>query len=162
MNYNFFFPPTLRTLIFHHLDLSKQSKLIPMAPSNKFQSNSAAEKAMTVKDTTEPTLAAEHADYLLQRHGTLDLKPFPSAHHDDPYNWPSWKVNFYEVDKTCWLTKETEKCQPRHCFLSCIHDNVYCRIHYSRFRTPCRVLRKIDPRSQLSHFIPSELSRFEQ
>lgn len=40
----------------------------------------------------EHALSAEHAEYLLQRHGTLDLKPIPSAHHDDPYNWPAWKV----------------------------------------------------------------------
>ncbi|KAK7995335.1 hypothetical protein PG990_014108 [Apiospora arundinis] len=33
----------------------------------------------------------EHRNYLLQRHGTLDLEPLPSADPADPYNWPQWK-----------------------------------------------------------------------
>lgn len=30
-------------------------------------------------------------DYLLQRHGTLELEPLPSGDPADPYNWPQWK-----------------------------------------------------------------------
>lgn len=45
--------------------------------------------------TTYTNLAAglseEHRDYLIQRHGTLDLEPLPSADPADPYNWPRWK-----------------------------------------------------------------------
>jgi hypothetical protein len=37
-------------------------------------------------------LSEQHRDYLLQRHGTLDLDPIPSMDPADPYNWPSWKV----------------------------------------------------------------------
>lgn len=33
----------------------------------------------------------QHRDYLLQRHGTLDLDPMPSGDPADPYNWPTWK-----------------------------------------------------------------------
>ncbi|KAL1587358.1 hypothetical protein WHR41_03839 [Cladosporium halotolerans] len=36
-------------------------------------------------------LTQEHRDYLMQRHGTLDLDPIPSADPADPYNWPQWK-----------------------------------------------------------------------
>ncbi|KAL4910339.1 hypothetical protein BDW74DRAFT_144897 [Aspergillus multicolor] len=36
-------------------------------------------------------LSEAHREYLLQRHGTLDLDPLPSASHADPYNWPRWK-----------------------------------------------------------------------
>lgn len=36
-------------------------------------------------------LTQEHRDYLMQRHGTLDLDPLPSADPADPYNWPQWK-----------------------------------------------------------------------
>ncbi|KAM3416101.1 hypothetical protein BST61_g9582 [Cercospora zeina] len=36
-------------------------------------------------------LPQEHRDYLLSRHGTLDLDPIPSADPADPYNWPEWK-----------------------------------------------------------------------
>ncbi|RFU33790.1 hypothetical protein B7463_g2535, partial [Scytalidium lignicola] len=38
-------------------------------------------------------LSPEHRDYLLARHGTLDLEPLPSMDPADPLNWPSWKKN---------------------------------------------------------------------
>lgn len=37
-------------------------------------------------------LNAEHREYLLKRHGTVDLLPLPSMSPDDPLNWPIWKV----------------------------------------------------------------------
>ncbi|KAK4508086.1 hypothetical protein PRZ48_001824 [Zasmidium cellare] len=37
------------------------------------------------------TLPQSHRDYLLHRHGTLDLDPLPSDDPADPYNWPEWK-----------------------------------------------------------------------
>jgi hypothetical protein len=37
-------------------------------------------------------LSPDHRDYLLQRHGTLDLTPLPSADPADPLNWPQSKV----------------------------------------------------------------------
>lgn len=37
-------------------------------------------------------LSPEHREYLLARHGTLDLDPIPSMDPADPLNWPSWKV----------------------------------------------------------------------
>ncbi|KAJ9500151.1 hypothetical protein LTR99_008399 [Exophiala xenobiotica] len=36
-------------------------------------------------------LPPEHRDYLLARHGTLDLDPVPDMSDADPYNWPHWK-----------------------------------------------------------------------
>lgn len=36
-------------------------------------------------------ITQEHRDYLLQRHGTLELDPIPSADPADPFNWPAWK-----------------------------------------------------------------------
>jgi hypothetical protein len=38
------------------------------------------------------TLPVDHQNYLLKRHGTLDLDPVPSFGDADPYNWPQWKV----------------------------------------------------------------------
>lgn len=38
-------------------------------------------------------LSEEHRQYLLQRHGTLELDPIPLMTDADPYNWPSWKVS---------------------------------------------------------------------
>lgn len=37
-------------------------------------------------------LSVSHKEYLIQRHGTLDLDPIPSPSNADPYNWPLWKV----------------------------------------------------------------------
>lgn len=36
-------------------------------------------------------LSQDHRDYLLKRHGTLDLDPLPTSDPADPYNWPQWK-----------------------------------------------------------------------
>lgn len=40
-------------------------------------------------------LSAEHREYLLQRHGTLELDPIPGMGDADPYNWTSSKVYFH-------------------------------------------------------------------
>jgi hypothetical protein len=37
-------------------------------------------------------LSVEHRDYLLGRHGTLELDPVPAFGDADPYNWANWKV----------------------------------------------------------------------
>jgi len=31
--------------------------------------------------------------YIMQRHGTLELDPLPSASPEDPLNWPAWVKN---------------------------------------------------------------------
>lgn len=40
----------------------------------------------------KPVITQEHHDYLMNRHGTTDLKPVPTMDDLYPYNWPSWKV----------------------------------------------------------------------
>jgi hypothetical protein len=40
-------------------------------------------------------LSPEHQQYLLYRHGTLDLDPIPDMNDADPYNWPAWKVSLF-------------------------------------------------------------------
>jgi len=40
----------------------------------------------------QSSLSESHREFLLQRHGTLDLDPIPSPSGADPYNWPTWKV----------------------------------------------------------------------
>lgn len=37
-------------------------------------------------------LSEEHRQYLLSKHGTLDLEPIPDMTDTDPYNWPRWRV----------------------------------------------------------------------
>ncbi|KAL2832819.1 major facilitator superfamily domain-containing protein [Aspergillus cavernicola] len=46
---------------------------------------------VSVSDIAASYLSPAHREYLLQRHGTLDLDPLPSASNADPYNWPTWK-----------------------------------------------------------------------
>lgn len=38
-------------------------------------------------------LSEEHRQYLLARHGFLDLDPIPDMNDADPYNWPHWRVS---------------------------------------------------------------------
>lgn len=38
-------------------------------------------------------LSEEHRQYLLARHGTLDLDPIPDMNDADPYNWSTWRVS---------------------------------------------------------------------
>ncbi|KAJ9194007.1 hypothetical protein DTO164E3_7595 [Paecilomyces variotii] len=48
-----------------------------------------ASRAKTAIDELSPA----HKEFLLQRHGSLDLDPVPSFSGADPYNWPTWKKN---------------------------------------------------------------------
>ena len=43
-------------------------------------------------DQMANNLSEAHRDFLLRRHGTLDLDPLPSMDPADPYNWALWKV----------------------------------------------------------------------
>jgi hypothetical protein len=45
-----------------------------------------------------PELTALQKEYLLKRHGTLELDPMPSQDPADPLNWPRWKVSFWKVE----------------------------------------------------------------
>lgn len=39
----------------------------------------------------EVVLSEAHREYLISRHGTVELDPLPSMSDADPYNWPHWK-----------------------------------------------------------------------
>ena len=39
-------------------------------------------------------LTQQHREYLMARHGRIDLKPLPTMDPADPLNWPAWKVYF--------------------------------------------------------------------
>lgn len=49
------------------------------------------------------SLSVEHRQYLLSRHGTLDLSPVPSMSDTDPFNWPAWKVSKSLMSTSCLL-----------------------------------------------------------
>lgn len=46
-------------------------------------------------------LSEEHRQYLLQRHGTLELDPVPDASDADPYNWTTSKVRTNTLRLRC-------------------------------------------------------------
>jgi hypothetical protein len=50
------------------------------------------EKPVHEHGDTEIELSPQHREYLMQRHGTVDLDPIPAMDDADPYNWPVWKV----------------------------------------------------------------------
>jgi hypothetical protein len=53
----------------------------------------AATRATYLEPTEIANLSEEHRQYLLAKHGTLELDPVPSMTDADPYNWPSAKVS---------------------------------------------------------------------
>ncbi|KAB8298136.1 hypothetical protein EYC80_001892 [Monilinia laxa] len=61
-------------------------------PSGEFSESidHAATHATYIGDSTA-ALSEEHRQYLLSRHGTLDLDPLPSPSDADPYNWSNRK-----------------------------------------------------------------------
>ncbi|KAJ5357715.1 Major facilitator superfamily domain general substrate transporter [Penicillium brevicompactum] len=48
-------------------------------------------RAATYEESVAARLPKAHRDFLLERHGTLELDPIPGMSAADPYNWPSWK-----------------------------------------------------------------------
>ncbi|OBT90698.1 hypothetical protein VE02_00518 [Pseudogymnoascus sp. 03VT05] len=48
-----------------------------------------AEHTTYVHPETTDALSPEHREYLMQRHGTLELDPIPGMGDADPYNWTS-------------------------------------------------------------------------
>ncbi|EWZ00125.1 hypothetical protein FOYG_00019 [Fusarium oxysporum NRRL 32931] len=55
-----------------------------------FESSSKATESSQNCDASE-ALSRDHVEYLMKRHGTLDLDPLPGPDDVDPYNWPNWK-----------------------------------------------------------------------
>ncbi|KAJ5542232.1 Major facilitator superfamily domain general substrate transporter [Penicillium sp. DV-2018c] len=49
------------------------------------------DQAITYEESLTANLSKAHRDYLIERHGTLELDPVPSMSPADPYNWPEWK-----------------------------------------------------------------------
>lgn len=58
-------------------------EFVESAPDPTNKGSSAAESTQ---------LSKPHRDYLMERHGTLNLDPIPAMDPADPYNWPEWKV----------------------------------------------------------------------
>lgn len=46
-------------------------------------------------DGDAANLSPGHREYLLKRHGTLELDPMPGFGDADPLNWTQWKVRLF-------------------------------------------------------------------
>lgn len=76
------------------------------APSNGHDT-ATEEKESNQAAHVETGLTREHIEYLIQRHGTIELEPMPAHDAADPYNWPQWKV------RSCLsLSPSTPLCLP--------------------------------------------------
>ncbi|KAE8317395.1 major facilitator superfamily domain-containing protein [Aspergillus transmontanensis] len=67
-------------------DLEKDDASSPV-PGDKYD----LESSVQLETKDENPLTEDHRQYLLQRHGTVDLDPLPDMTDADPYNWPTWK-----------------------------------------------------------------------
>lgn len=66
------------------------------------------EQGQITTTNVESSLSEPHREYLLKRHGTLDLDPIPSPSGADPYNWPARKVvclSLFTSREANWLSE---------------------------------------------------------
>lgn len=56
-------------------------------------------------DEEARNLSSEYRQYLINRHGTVELDPMPDMNDADPYNWPKWKVYFDPLSRHWPLIK---------------------------------------------------------
>jgi hypothetical protein len=63
--------------------------------TNKIGQDANSDDRPNLQGTTYSTdeLSPDLRNYLLRRHGIVDLDPIPTANDADPYNWPAWKVS---------------------------------------------------------------------
>jgi len=89
------------------------------------------------------TLSQEHRDYLLRRHGTLNLDPLPGPGDADPYNWTNWKVRYQlprsvsEAILMCSVIS-LESCKPYPRCFSCLHVHFHSRFNYPSISGYCK------------------------
>ena len=82
-------PPYLSLVMERTSSLSQHAEGVASSP-NALEAGKP--EAFHVEDRTAH-LSEEHRQYLLARHGTLDLDPIPDMNDADPYNWPKWRVS---------------------------------------------------------------------
>lgn len=93
-----------------------------------------ADQAASYGESVAARLPKAHQDYLLQRHGTLELDPIPGMCPDDPYNWPEWKVSNdsrltdCEDEVLMFDIVENDQSYPRG--IPCLYGYFHCRSYY--------------------------------
>lgn len=102
-------------------------------------------RAATYEESVAARLPKAHRDYLLERHGTLELDPIPGMSAADPYNWPEWKVSLTSRKRRAKSTQthdipwnrtlmhqRIENDEPYPCGVPRLHGHIYRRRHHSR------------------------------
>ncbi|KAL4737006.1 major facilitator superfamily domain-containing protein [Aspergillus similis] len=74
-----------------HLAFSSNNESTKEKDASEFVEEANEKCSPPASEIAASHLSEAHREYLLQRHGTLDLDPLPSASDADPYNWPLWK-----------------------------------------------------------------------
>lgn len=76
--------------------------------------------------------------YLLQRHGTLDLVPFPTSDPNDPCKASLFSVIFAKNTGLTALSRQLAKLEKEHaardCLPPCLHVHFLCIFRHSSIR----------------------------
>lgn len=92
---------------------------------------SAQTRATEIGNDEVATLSQAHKDYLVKKHGSLDIDPVPAFGDADPYNWPNWKARTHLCSSESSLTR-TENHKPCSRSLARLHVVLHRRCNYSR------------------------------
>jgi hypothetical protein len=98
-------------------------------------------------------LTEEHKQYLLQRHGTLELDPLPTGSDADPYNWPTWKVSSATPSRDRHINNKAENTQPGVCSLPRMHVCIRRLGHHPSVRKHRTGSRRISSPGVLLDFV---------
>ncbi|KAL9053765.1 MAG: hypothetical protein Q9162_004563 [Coniocarpon cinnabarinum] len=75
----------------HQGDFKQESEHLERSSLEQMSLEAQETKATYIDKDEVANLSADHRQYLLDRHGTLNLDPLPAFGDADPYNWPQWK-----------------------------------------------------------------------
>jgi hypothetical protein len=91
--------PTTQSSITLYLQ-GELSNTFTMTTTNPSSVNTPAESkeaaSFEIEDPSQTSIISDDRDqYLMMRHGTLELDPLPSSSSRDPLNWPTWKKDVH-------------------------------------------------------------------
>ena len=113
----------------------------------------------TYVDAVAARLSKGHRDYLIERHGTLDLDPVPGISPADPYNWPAWKVS--GVNGPMSSVKHanySENDEPDSSCLPRIDGNLHGERHHPLVQRHHQGIRRLHAAGELSHITTNRCS----
>ena len=92
-------PTTHSSITLHpQSNLSYTFTMTNTNPSCSPPAGSKEEASFEIEDPSQASINSNDRDreqYLMMRHGTLELDPLPSSSPRDPLNWPIWKKDVH-------------------------------------------------------------------